>query len=214
MRDFVTRVKEYRRKTDENAEVFSLIIEQNQLNPNIDVIQNPQTIDEVEIADTIFTYFADTIELFRYANDGNLDVKDYHDNYGYNLYYNIIDALKSGDKAEVKRIKDYISEIATPKEIAQYLFDLYCCLFDLENFVHTLMNNLGLDIENEKQLNQFMLWMNEAKSIISIDMKPVIFRDLSEEEKKYIERVKKFIREYHLLLQEEFNKGKTLKQEK
>ena len=45
------------------------------------------------------------------------------------------------------------------------------------------MNNLGLDIENEKQFNQFMLWMDEAKSIVSIDMKPVIFRDLSEEEK-------------------------------
>ena len=89
MRDFVIKVEEYRRKIDENAEVFSLIVEQNQLNPNIDVIQNPQTVDEVEIADTIFTYFADTIELFRYVNDGNLDDKDYHNNYGYNLYYNL-----------------------------------------------------------------------------------------------------------------------------
>ena len=215
MEDFKVKKEEYFKKVNDNFDIFQKIVLENKDNSNMDVIVMPGTPEEVDIADAILTYFVTVTDYLNFANREGIEKRDFKDNFAYNLYLNIINLLKNFDKQGIEEIKKYITTEVSPKDMGKCFYDLLYCLIYYPEFSESLCKDCGFDEDDELSYFQFNHFLEKAKKVANPNNATLInFRNMSEEERIYVDRTKESIREFTRLVDEEINKSKGLKREK
>jgi len=210
--EFKEKKTVYFEKVRNNFDIFQNLMDNNKGNDNSEVLLMPKTEEEVDIADAILTYMIDASAFLRYIIDGNLESKPLEENYAYNLYTNLINALKDNNDMEVETIKKFI-EIVPPKEKAKYVFDALSCSNDSEEMMKSLCKNTGFDPNDELSIMQFNLYFEKAKHAANIGYDDIKFRNMSRSDKRKVVSIVEMVKELHIMIDKEINKDKEMKRE-
>ena len=212
MGDYKKKKEEYFSKVRDHFDIFQELVKDKKENPNAELLVLPTTEEEVDLADSIFTFILDSLSFAGYVAEGNLKERDLNENYAFNLFKNIINALKDDNKREIENIKNYLTNKVSPKEGAQLIFDLLSCLNYLQNeFIDSLCKQTGFDSSDELSFLQFRFYLDKANEISNSGVGKIDFNHLDLKDKEKTNMTIECAKEFHNLVEKEMNKEKELK---
>ncbi len=164
MKSFEEKKQEYMECLRQNTFILSNIKTDN---PDIvGIILDPKTERELLIAQSIITFTTDSIDLMENLSDIEVSDEDFENSISINLFVNIIYALKENDKAEIERIKNYLSTNIDPEYAARMMYDfiiVFGC--DMQRSIDEIAKRSGFDLEDELSRLQFINYLAKANEI-------------------------------------------------
>ena len=164
MKSFEEKKQEYMECLRQNTFILSNIKTDN---PDIvGIILDPKTERELLIAQSIITFTTDSIDLMENLSDIKVSDEDFENSISINLFVSIIYALKENDKAEIERIKNYLSTNIDPEYAARMMYDfiiVFGC--DMQRSIDEIAKRSGFDLEDELSRLQFINYLAKANEI-------------------------------------------------
>lgn len=164
MKSFEEKKQEYMECLRQNTFILSNIKTDN---PDIvGIILDPKTERELLIAQSIITFTTDSIDLMENLSDIEVSDEDFENSISINLFVSIIYALKENDKAEIERIKNYLSTNIDPEYAARMMYDfiiVFGC--DMQRSIDEIAKRSGFDLEDELSRLQFINYLAKANEI-------------------------------------------------
>ena len=212
MKNFEDRKKDYLKKINENSEIVESIVNNPSSNQRmIEIILNPQTEKELEIADSVITYFSDLFNIaYRKIKSGNVN---FEDNSYITIVSNLIIAIKNKNEEKVKEINDYLDGLTDPALAARFIFDFYSGFCgDPEGCYEYVAQKAGFDISDFRQRELYNLYWNKIQEVTKKERKENIdFSSDDLEKNEQVDATIRVMKEFHRLYENEINKGNSLK---
>ena len=212
MKNFEDRKKDYFKKLNENSEIVESIVRDPSSDQRfVEIIINPQTERELEIADSSITFFSDMLGLaFRKTSSEDIN---YEDNKYVIIVSDLINAIKAKDEIKVKEISDYLDSISDPIEVARYSFD-FCNGFgsNPEDCYEYIAQKTGFDTSDFRESTLYNFYWNKAQEITKKERYAKIdYANTDIETDEQINTSIRVMKEFHRLYENEMNKGNTLR---
>lgn len=198
MNDFKKRRLEYTKKLVENSEVLAKI-EEDYGNSDLEsdkrtyqILIAPCNFDELELAEALYMSINDVVTLCFKEDNYELKSYDPEDNLAASVIGKVIESLYNGEEIDVNTLVE-----PTPAFAARFMFDSIRGLcFEPEETLEYMAKKVGVDVEDDFEVNQFMQYFQRASELISTKVKPIFNPD---DFKAKTALVKEYADEFHKL---------------
>ena len=202
--DFFERRDNYYNKMRQHPEVLTEMLKRFEKEDKYDsseiieakrVIFHPADEEELEfdvaLCDALINIKALTDSLPSEIRSINIE-----DNYGLSYYINIVNAVKNNDN-----VNEVMKEELTPELIAKILYSfIVATVVDSEGTFEYVANKIGLNLENDFDREQLIVYTEEAFKIINVP--DFSFSGDTEKKQMELESVIKFTKEFNKLYEE------------
>ena len=206
---FNKRKQNYFSKLRKNIWVLNKLIDDNKENIDenakrtLEILLDPKNYDELNLAEALYSITFDMISLMNRLSDGTVKEIPFEENDGIKLFIDIINKLKN--KCKTENVTMTIEP--TAKMIYGFLVGF---AEDTEGTIMYVADKTGFDLEDDLQMQQFMLYLEKAQAIFnSKSNKTNSVNEMPS--KKDIEELTKFSNEFHKLCEDgKLKKGKKI----
>lgn len=205
MENFIEKRNEYFKKLKSNPNVLNKIIEDNKgkekSKRTLEVLLTPKDEFELELANTMYDYICDFLNIYYAVIEEEIDEIPYEDNLFFSYLINIINAYKNNEDTD-----SIIKSISMPGDCAKMVLHMYLgFLFDIESAYEYIAEKCGFDIYDELELEQFNIYLEKVQFIINQNSN---FNTVPDElNKDNLEFFKEFYKEFHILYENIKTKG-------
>ena len=164
-RSFEIRRDEYLQKLRENPQLVESIVN----NPNnsrkvLNIFLMPKSDIELIIANSLFTFFEDIINLIKHSYENDIKV-DYDNNIYIELIVSIITALKNGNVELAKEISNKFNNERNPVILAKLIYDFFSIFScDPDRAIDIIREKSGF-VTEECDNREFKLYLYQSKAL-------------------------------------------------
>ena len=164
MKSFEYELSKYKERLNDNIDIIRKIVLLNNDPKRVELLLNPKDERELFIADKELNILLNIYSLI-YASIDNSVIKS-EDSKTEELFVNIINAYKKGDKELLESIKNKEILSLDMKSASKLVFDLICDVYsDQDQFIFDLAAKCGFDLNYELEALDFQNYLNMSKEV-------------------------------------------------
>jgi len=201
MEDFDTRRNKYFEKLREYPDVVKMMINGGKNDEDrfktIEVITAPTNELELELAECLFSYTKDVIDLFGILVNNEFYDSDYHNNEMLKLEIKMVNLLKNGGD-----IEPIISKYDDPKNAARLMYDSIICPPFINEVMYYIGIWTGLDISDAFECIELVSLLEQSGELIKDFNSDKILYGMEDIDRDKLDEIKTYTSEFHRLCEE------------
>ena len=201
MEDFETRRKEYFKKLRTYPRVLDMMInggkDDKERFKTLEVITAPTNEFELELAECLFDYTKDVVELFGIMMKDEFYDRYYHNNEMLKLEINLVNLLKNGGDIET-----VTSKYEDPKMAARLMYDSIICPPFINEILYYVGIWTGFDISDGFECLQLVSLLEQSKDLIKEFNTDKMLYGMEDVDRDKLDEIKIYTSEFHKLCTE------------
>ena len=201
MDDFNERKEEYFKKLREDVDIISSLMQSEGNIKTKQIILNPQTPQELEMAEATYKTISDLKNLLFDIMNGDVKPLDVNNCFVVDYFARLIKALVDCNQDEVNRCYLELSDMGV-KEAAKLVYEMMVVFAsNPEEAIDYIINKSGFNDADELQMLQFQLYLEKAKEITN-SRKAMDINNVDVDDEKQVKEYIDFSDEFHRLCEE------------